>query len=115
MGGETSAGDRETLTWEHYGRAGRELAQAIADDGYRPDVILSIARGGLFVAGSLLRGAGRGRALRGGLREAALAGEVRVRVEAHRSVDQLPVVVLASLPVSRRVCRGRAGAALRRA
>jgi hypoxanthine phosphoribosyltransferase len=36
-----------------FGTAGRALAQAIADDGYRPDLILSIARGGLFVAGSL--------------------------------------------------------------
>nr|WP_202422974.1 phosphoribosyltransferase [Nocardiopsis alba] len=31
----------------------REMAQAIADDGYEPDIILSIARGGLFVAGGL--------------------------------------------------------------
>nr|BFE29197.1 phosphoribosyltransferase [Actinomadura rugatobispora] len=36
-----------------FGTAGRALAQEIADDGYRPDLILSIARGGLFVAGSL--------------------------------------------------------------
>ncbi|XVQ09129.1 phosphoribosyltransferase [Spirillospora sp. CA-255316] len=45
--------EREVLTWEMFGTAGRALAQAIADDGYRPDLILSIARGGLFVAGSL--------------------------------------------------------------
>jgi hypoxanthine phosphoribosyltransferase len=45
--------ERETLTWELFGTAGRELAQMIADDGYRPDIILSIARGGLFVAGAL--------------------------------------------------------------
>ncbi|GAA0272945.1 phosphoribosyltransferase [Actinomadura nitritigenes] len=36
-----------------FGTAGRELAQEIAASGYRPDLILSIARGGLFVAGSL--------------------------------------------------------------
>jgi hypoxanthine phosphoribosyltransferase len=36
-----------------FGQASRELAQAVADSGYRPDLILSIARGGLFVAGSL--------------------------------------------------------------
>jgi hypoxanthine phosphoribosyltransferase len=45
--------ERETLTWELFGTAGRELAQMVADDGYRPDIILSIARGGLFVAGAL--------------------------------------------------------------
>lgn len=45
--------ERERLTWASFGEAGRELAQAIADDGYQPDVILSIARGGVFVAGAL--------------------------------------------------------------
>ncbi|WP_031509034.1 phosphoribosyltransferase [Streptomyces megasporus] len=45
--------ERENLTYELFGRAIRELAQEIADDGYEPDMILSIARGGLFVAGGL--------------------------------------------------------------
>jgi len=45
--------ERETLTWEIFGDASRELAKVIADDGFRPDLILAIARGGLFVAGSL--------------------------------------------------------------
>ena len=31
----------------------RDLARQIADDGYRPDIILGIARGGLIPAGSL--------------------------------------------------------------
>ena len=44
---------REELTWTLFGTASRELAQQIADDGFRPDLILSIARGGLFVAGAL--------------------------------------------------------------
>lgn len=44
---------REILTWDLFGTAARQLAQAVADDGYRPDVIVSIARGGLFVAGAL--------------------------------------------------------------
>jgi hypothetical protein len=44
---------RENLTWQQFGVATRELAITIADDGYRPDLILSIARGGLFVAGAL--------------------------------------------------------------
>jgi hypoxanthine phosphoribosyltransferase len=44
---------RETLTWGAFGDASRELARAIADDGFRPDLILAIARGGLFIAGAL--------------------------------------------------------------
>jgi uncharacterized protein len=44
---------RENLTYPLFGQAVRELAQAVADDGYDPDIILSIARGGLFVAGGL--------------------------------------------------------------
>ncbi|WP_435590675.1 phosphoribosyltransferase [Nocardia sp. bgisy118] len=45
--------DREVLSWEQFGIAGRELATEIAADGFHPDLILSIARGGLFVAGAL--------------------------------------------------------------
>jgi hypoxanthine phosphoribosyltransferase len=45
--------DRENLTWEMYHGACRSLAQRIADDGFVPDIILAIARGGLFAAGSL--------------------------------------------------------------
>ncbi|MFF5991101.1 phosphoribosyltransferase [Prauserella flavalba] len=45
--------EREELTWELFGTAGRELAMQVADSGFRPDLILSIARGGLFVAGAL--------------------------------------------------------------
>ena len=45
--------EREVLDWAAYGSAARGLAQIVADDGYRPDIILAIARGGLFVAGSL--------------------------------------------------------------
>ena len=45
--------EREHLDWSTYGTAVRELAAQVANDGYRPDMILAIARGGLFVAGSL--------------------------------------------------------------
>jgi len=45
--------DREVLTWDGFGEGGRELAQQVADDGYRPDLILTIARGGLLPAGAL--------------------------------------------------------------
>jgi uncharacterized protein len=44
---------REVLTWEIFGSASRELAEQVAASGYRPDLIFSIARGGLFVAGAL--------------------------------------------------------------
>jgi hypoxanthine phosphoribosyltransferase len=44
---------RETLTYEAFGTASRELAQQVADDGFAPDLILSIARGGLFLGGAL--------------------------------------------------------------
>jgi len=44
---------REVLTWELFGSASRELAQQVAASGYRPDLIFSVARGGLFIAGAL--------------------------------------------------------------
>jgi hypoxanthine phosphoribosyltransferase len=49
----TPSAVREILTWERFGRATRELAEMVAADGYRPDIVLAIARGGLFVAGAL--------------------------------------------------------------
>ena len=45
--------EREHLSWQAFGDASRQMARAIADDGFRPDVILAIARGGLFLAGAL--------------------------------------------------------------
>lgn len=53
MSEATDAAEREELTWPTYGTAVRDLARMVADDGYRPDIILAIARGGLLVAGSL--------------------------------------------------------------
>ena len=44
---------REILDWAVFGAASRELARQICDDGYRPDAVLSIARGGLLVGGTL--------------------------------------------------------------
>ncbi|MER7676546.1 phosphoribosyltransferase [Streptomyces sp. NPDC096934] len=49
----STAEARENLTYERFGTAVQELAQTIADDGYEPDIVLSIARGGVFVAGGL--------------------------------------------------------------
>src|SRR5881397_74205 len=44
---------QETMSWDDLGTGARDLAQAVADDGWRPDMILGIARGGLLVAGAL--------------------------------------------------------------
>jgi hypoxanthine phosphoribosyltransferase len=43
----------EELTWTDFGEASRALARQVAESGFEPDLILSIARGGLFVAGAL--------------------------------------------------------------
>src|ERR671936_2720970 len=44
---------RERMQWSEVGLAARTLAQRIVDDGYRPDMVLAIARGGLLVAGAI--------------------------------------------------------------
>jgi hypoxanthine phosphoribosyltransferase len=49
----TQAPPRERMTWTDLGDAARDLAVTIAEDGYLPDLILGIARGGLLVAGAL--------------------------------------------------------------
>ncbi|TYQ10410.1 UNVERIFIED_ORG: hypothetical protein L601_002400000090 [Gordonia westfalica J30] len=49
----TSDSTREILTWELNGVACRELAQQVVDDGFAPDIILGIARGGLIPAGAI--------------------------------------------------------------
>lgn len=48
-----SMSEREELDWQAFGSASRDLARVIAADGFRPDLILAIARGGMFVAGAL--------------------------------------------------------------
>ena len=45
--------EREIMSWEIFGEASRVLAQMVADSGYEPDMILSIARGGLLIGGAL--------------------------------------------------------------
>ena len=42
--------EKEVMSWVDLGAGSRDLAQAVADDGYRPDLILGIARGGLLIA-----------------------------------------------------------------
>ncbi len=41
------------MTWPHLGEGARELAEAIEADGYDPDIVLAIARGGLLVGGAV--------------------------------------------------------------
>jgi hypoxanthine phosphoribosyltransferase len=45
--------ERETMSWDDLGEGARELAEMVHRDGYRPDIVLAIARGGLLVAGAL--------------------------------------------------------------
>lgn len=47
------ADEREILTYELFGEAARALAEQVAADGFRPDAIVAIARGGLTLAGAL--------------------------------------------------------------
>jgi uncharacterized protein len=44
---------RERMEWSEVGLAARMLAERILEDDYRPDMLLSIARGGLVVGGAL--------------------------------------------------------------
>lgn len=44
---------KETMTWDLFGQASRELASQVASSGFRPDILLGIARGGLLPAGAL--------------------------------------------------------------
>jgi uncharacterized protein len=44
---------RDHLSWEDFGTGARELARLVVDDGFRPTVLLAIARGGLPVAGAV--------------------------------------------------------------
>src|SRR5947207_236618 len=41
------------MSWADLGSGARELAQLIVDDGWRPDIVLAIARGGLLLGGAL--------------------------------------------------------------
>ena len=45
--------ERERMTWADLGIGSRALAEQIASDGYAPDFILGISRGGLLTAGAL--------------------------------------------------------------
>lgn len=49
---------RETLTWDGFGEASRDIARAILADGFVPEVVVAIARGGLLPAGAIAYGLG---------------------------------------------------------
>lgn len=44
---------REILTWDEFGTAARSLAGDVLRSGFRPDVVIAIARGGLLLAGAI--------------------------------------------------------------
>ena len=44
---------REILSWSEFGDATRELALQVHQSGFRPDIVLAIARGGLTPAGAV--------------------------------------------------------------
>ena len=48
-----SVEEREVMSWQALGDGARELAELVHRDGYRPDIVLAIARGGLLVAGAI--------------------------------------------------------------
>ena len=45
--------EREVLTWQGFGDATRELAQTVVDDGFEPDLVVAVARGGLPIGGAI--------------------------------------------------------------
>ena len=45
--------EREVLTWELFGSGVRELATTVHQDGFDPEIILTIARGGLLLGGAI--------------------------------------------------------------
>lgn len=50
--------EREILTWDGFGESCRDIARAIVVDGFVPDVVVAIARGGLLPAGAIAYGLG---------------------------------------------------------
>ncbi len=44
---------REVMSWDDLGLGARSLAEAVYADGWIPDLVLGISRGGLLVAGAV--------------------------------------------------------------
>jgi len=75
--------EREVLGWSDFGVAVRAVAQQVVDTGYSPDIVLSIARGGMAF------GMGLGYAL-------AVKNLSVINVEFYTGIDQrleMPVVL----------------------
>lgn len=53
-----TAAPREILTWDGFGDATRALSRTIVADGFEPEVVVAIARGGLLPAGAVAYGLG---------------------------------------------------------
>jgi uncharacterized protein len=53
-----AAVEHEILTWEGFGEASRDIARAVNDAGFVPEVVVAIARGGLLPAGAIAYGLG---------------------------------------------------------
>lgn len=51
--GQEVPADRENLDWATFGVAVRDLAQAVVDSGFVPDLVVAIARGGLPPGGAM--------------------------------------------------------------
>jgi hypoxanthine phosphoribosyltransferase len=45
--------EREVLGWDEFGEAARELARTVRRNGFAPDLVVAIARGGLPLAGAI--------------------------------------------------------------
>ncbi|MBN9210551.1 MAG: phosphoribosyltransferase [Microbacterium sp. 71-36] len=50
--------ERERLTWDDFGDATRDISRAIVADGFHPEVVVAIARGGLLPGGAIAYGLG---------------------------------------------------------
>ena len=48
-----AAPEREVLTWDAFGVAARELAAQVVASGFRPEVVVAVARGGLLPGGAV--------------------------------------------------------------
>ena len=45
--------EREVMSWDDLGDGARDLAEQVYRDGYKPDIVLAIARGGLLVGAAI--------------------------------------------------------------
>ncbi len=76
----------EVMTWDDVGVSARHLADAVEADGYRPDIILGIARGGLIPAAAVASALG-------------VKNTYTMNVEFYTGVDQRLAVPMVLPPV----------------